>query len=56
MLAVLLDAEVPEPEAVTLAAQSTAILAIVGRAQKVCALLKGICFLARPLRLRGVRP
>jgi type II secretory pathway component PulF len=41
MLAVLLDAEVPEPEAVTLAAQSTANLAIIGRAQKVRALLQG---------------
>ena len=39
MLAVLLDAEVPEAEAVTLAAQSTANLAIIHRAQKVCALL-----------------
>jgi type II secretory pathway component PulF len=41
MLAVLLDAEVPEAEAVTLAAQSTANLAIIGRAQKVRALLQG---------------
>ncbi len=40
MLAVLLDAEVPEAEAVTLAAQSTSNLAIVSRAQKVCALLQ----------------
>jgi type II secretory pathway component PulF len=40
MLAVLLDAEVPEPEAVKLAAQSTANLAVVRRGEKVCALLK----------------
>jgi type II secretory pathway component PulF len=43
MLAVLLDAEVPEAEAVTLAAQSTANFAIMGRAAKVRALLeKGV--------------
>jgi type II secretory pathway component PulF len=40
MLAVLLDAEVPEAEAVSLAAQSTANLAIIHRAQRVRALLK----------------
>src|ERR1035437_9527039 len=40
MLAVLLDAEVPEAEAVNLAAQSTANLAIIRRAKKVCALLQ----------------
>jgi type II secretory pathway component PulF len=40
MLAVLLDAEVPETEAVSLAAQSTDNLAIVRRAQKVRALLQ----------------
>jgi type II secretory pathway component PulF len=40
MLAVLLDAEVPEAEAVTLAAQATANLAIIGRARKVRALLQ----------------
>jgi type II secretory pathway component PulF len=40
MLAVLLDAEVPEAEAVNLAAQSTANLAIIRRARKVCALLQ----------------
>jgi type II secretory pathway component PulF len=40
MLAVLLDAEVPETEAVQLAAQSTANLAIVRRAEKVCGLLR----------------
>ena len=40
MLAVLLDAEVPEAEAVTLAAQSTANLAIMRRAQKVRTLLQ----------------
>ena len=40
MLAVLLDAEVPEAEAVSLAAQSTANLAIIRRAQKVRALLQ----------------
>jgi type II secretory pathway component PulF len=40
MLAVLLDAEVPEAEAVNLAAQSTANLTIIRRARKVCALLQ----------------
>ncbi|MGO8929014.1 MAG: type II secretion system F family protein [Limisphaerales bacterium] len=40
MLAVLLDAEVPETEAVSLAAQSTANVAIIRRAQKVRALLQ----------------
>jgi type II secretory pathway component PulF len=40
MLAVLLDAEVPEAEAVSLAAQSTANLAFIGRARKVRALLE----------------
>ncbi len=40
MLAVLLDAEVPETEAVNLAAQSTANLAMIRRAQKVRALLQ----------------
>jgi type IV pilus assembly protein PilC len=40
MLAVLLDAEVPETEAVSLAAQSTANFAIIRRAQKVRALLQ----------------
>ena len=40
MLAVLLDAEVPEAEAVSLAAQSTANLAVIRRAQKVRALLQ----------------
>ena len=40
MLAVLLDAEVPETEAVSLAAQSTANLAVIRRAKRVCALLK----------------
>jgi type II secretory pathway component PulF len=40
MLAVLLDAEVPEAEAVRLAAQSTANVAIMGRAKKVCARLQ----------------
>ncbi len=40
MLAVLLDAEVPESEAVSLAAQSTANLAIIHRAQRVRALLQ----------------
>ena len=40
MLAVLLDAEVPEAEAVSLAAQSTANLAIIRRARKVRALLQ----------------
>jgi type II secretory pathway component PulF len=40
MLAMLLDAEVPEAEAVSLAAQSTANLAIIRRANKVRALLQ----------------
>ena len=40
MLAVLLDAEVPEAEAVRLAAQSTANVAIIGRGEKVCARLQ----------------
>ncbi len=40
VLAVLLDAEVPEAEAVKLAAQATANLAIIGRAEKVCARLE----------------
>jgi type II secretory pathway component PulF len=39
MLAVLLDAEVPEAEAVTLAAQSTANLAMISRGRKVLPLL-----------------
>ena len=50
MLAVLLDAEVPEAEAVNLAAQSTANLAIISRAQKVCALLQGGVNLPEALR------
>ena len=50
MLAVLLDAEVPEAEAVTLAAQSTANLAIIGRAQKVRARLQGGVSLPEALR------
>jgi type II secretory pathway component PulF len=40
MLAVLLDAEVPEKEAVSLAAQSTANVTIIRRSKKVCALLE----------------
>lgn len=40
MLAVLLDSEVPEAEAVTLAAKSTANLSLIRRAEKVCARLK----------------
>jgi type II secretory pathway component PulF len=40
MLALLLDNEVPEPEAVTLAAESTANLSLVHRAAKVTELLK----------------
>jgi type II secretory pathway component PulF len=40
MLAVLLDAEVPEAEAVTLAAKSTDNLAMIRRAQRVSALLQ----------------
>jgi type II secretory pathway component PulF len=40
MLAVLLDAEVPETEAVSLAAQSTDNLAIIRRAERVRALLQ----------------
>lgn len=39
MLAVLLDAEVPEREAVTLAAQATANLEMAGRATRLCRLL-----------------
>ena len=56
MLAVLLDAAVPEAEAVTLAAQSTANLAIIGRAQKVCALLKGGVSLPEALRALDSSP
>ena len=40
MLAVLLDAEVPEPEAVTLAAKSTGDFCMMRRAQQVCARLR----------------
>lgn len=40
MLAVLLDAEVPEPEAVRLAGDATANAVLRRRAEKVCALLK----------------
>lgn len=40
MLAVLLDAEIPEAEAVTLAAKSTANLSLIRRAQTVCARLQ----------------
>lgn len=40
MLAVLLDAEVPEAEAVTLAAKSTGNLSLIRRAQQVCARLR----------------
>jgi len=40
MLAVLLDAEVPEAEALALAAKSTANSSIIRRAEKVCALLR----------------
>ena len=40
MLAVLLDSEVPEAEAVALAAKSTANSSVIRRAQKVCALLQ----------------
>ena len=50
MLAVLLDAEVPEAEAVTLAAQSTANLAIIGRAQNVRARLQAGVSLPEALR------
>jgi type II secretory pathway component PulF len=50
MLAVLLDAEVPEDEAVTLAARSTANLAMIGRAQKVRVLLQGGVTLPEALR------
>jgi type II secretory pathway component PulF len=39
LLAVLLDSEVPEVEAVTLAAQSTANNVVIARAAKVCGLL-----------------
>jgi type II secretory pathway component PulF len=40
MLAVLLDAEVPETEAVSFAARATANFAVIRRARKVCALLQ----------------
>jgi type IV pilus assembly protein PilC len=40
MLAVLLDADFPETEAVTLAAKSTANLSLIRRAQQVCARLQ----------------
>jgi type II secretory pathway component PulF len=51
MLAVLLDAEVPEAEAVSLAAQSTANLAIIGRAQRVRKLLQEGVKLPEALRV-----
>jgi type II secretory pathway component PulF len=51
MLAVLLDAEVPEAEAVSLAAQSTANLAIIRRAQRVRALLQEGVKLPEALRV-----
>jgi type II secretory pathway component PulF len=51
MLAVLLDAEVPEAEAVSLAAQSTANVAIIRRAQRVCALLQEGVKLPEALRV-----
>jgi type II secretory pathway component PulF len=51
MLAVLLDAEVPEAEAVSLAAQSTANLAIIGRAQRVRNLLQEGVKLPEALRV-----
>ena len=51
MLAMLLDAEVPEAEAVSLAAQSTANLAIIRRANKVCALLQGGIKLPEAMRV-----
>jgi type II secretory pathway component PulF len=50
MLAVLLDAEVPETEAVRLAAQSTGNLAIARRAEKVCALLQEGVTLPKAIR------
>jgi type II secretory pathway component PulF len=51
MLAVLLDAEVPEAEAVSLAAQSTANLAIIRRAQRVRTLLQEGVKLPEALRV-----
>jgi type II secretory pathway component PulF len=51
MLAVLLDAEVPETEAVNFAAQSTANLAIIRRAERVRALLQEGVKLPEALRV-----
>jgi type II secretory pathway component PulF len=51
MLAVLLDADVPEAEAVSLAAQSTANLAIIRRAQRVRALMQEGVKLPEALRV-----
>jgi len=51
MLAVLLDAEVPEAEAVSLAAQSTANLAIIRRAQRVQVLMREGIKLPEALRV-----
>ncbi len=51
MLAVLLDGEVPEAEAISLAAQSTANLAIIRRAERVRALLQEGVKLPEALRV-----
>ncbi len=50
MLAVLLDAQVPEPEAVTLAAQATANGCLVARANRVVALLRDGVKLSEAIR------
>jgi type IV pilus assembly protein PilC len=50
MLAVLLDAGVPEGEAVTLAGEATANRTLAGRAARVCALLKGGTSLPEAIR------
>ena len=55
MLAVLLDSEVPEAEAVSLAAESTANLAIIRRARRVRALLQEGVKLPEALRVLMVR-
>jgi type II secretory pathway component PulF len=50
MLAVLLDAEMPEAEAVMVAAQSTGNTVLIRRAQKVCALLANGVKLSEAIR------
>jgi type II secretory pathway component PulF len=56
MLAVLLDAGVPESEAVRLAGQSTANRAIIQRAERVCALLREGAKLTEALRALDSSP